>query len=440
MKNKFQYSRTTSRGLLPSDDWKEAWIIAFFIAAGSQFYIDAFTNGFIIAFSVVIFPIFLYLYREHSITKICLMTSFFSPFFRAAIITFRQLKTFSIALATVYPECIFYFSYSLIYYLLYHRRQLKSGGRDFRRFALVVFLCDWVSNVIEISLRNGFRAIPDTLYYLWIVAVFRTLLSCILITVINSSENFILQREDRRRYENLLMMNSVFQSELFMMNKSIVDIEDVMKKSFDLYRSLNTQPEFAQWKSTALEIAKDIHEIKKEYIRVIQGIQTLFDEKEQSAFISVEQLIDMISIHILGEEGFNDKKIEFSNRYHFDAKKVGVKNYYQLIPILRNLLSNAVDATVESESPSIRMNVYRGNGTIYFSIKDNGRGMTSREQKMIFLPGYSTKFDKKTGNINRGLGLPIVKDMVDFFEGSIEVESVFGKFTEFKVSIPEKNL
>ncbi len=428
----------SSKNIL-SGEWKEAWIIAFFVAAGSQFYVDAFANGFIIAFSVVIFPIFLYLYRERSIFKLCMITSIFSPFFRGLVLTFHG-ASFRLAMATVYPECFFYLSYSFIFYIGYHIRQLDSRTEDIYRLTSIVFACDFFSNIVEFSMREGIdRLVHETMYYLLTVAMLRTVLVIILIVIINSSENFLLQKENRRRYEQLVMMNSMFKSELYMMSKSVVDIESVMKKSFDLYRQLNGTPEMKEKKNMALEIAKDIHEIKKEYGRLMRGIENAFTPNVREVQMTLRELVRMLCFYIEHGEEVERKSVLFDCIQPYTMDKIVVTYPYQLISILQNLLSNAVEA-LEVGKPNAQINfqVYEEREDLCFSIRDNGRGMTKEEQEMIFIAGYSTKFDEKTGEINRGLGLIIVKDMVDFFHGSIEVQSKLHEFTEFIVKIPRE--
>ena len=54
----------------------------------------------------------------------------------------------------------------------------------------------------------------------------------------------------------------------------------------------------------------------------------------------------------------------------------------------------------------------------------------------LFQVGYSTKFDPQTGNINRGVGLPAVRFLVEELDGTIEVSSSEGEGACFQVTIP----
>ena len=72
---------------------------------------------------------------------------------------------------------------------------------------------------------------------------------------------------------------------------------------------------------------------------------------------------------------------------------------------------------------------------------DDGPGISAKQMGKIFRLGYSTKFDGKTGNIYRGVGLVGVKQSVEeYFGGTISVESEPGEKTCFRVVIPEEKL
>ena len=74
-------------------------------------------------------------------------------------------------------------------------------------------------------------------------------------------------------------------------------------------------------------------------------------------------------------------------------------------------------------------------------MEDDGPGITENQLNKIYRIGYSTKFDGKTGNIYRGVGLAGVKQTVEeYFGGNISVESEPGERTCFRVTIPEEKL
>jgi two-component system sensor histidine kinase YcbA len=76
-----------------------------------------------------------------------------------------------------------------------------------------------------------------------------------------------------------------------------------------------------------------------------------------------------------------------------------------------------------------------------FHVTDTGCGIKAEHLDFIFSPGFSTKIDYNTGHINRGLGLSLVKDIVEeYLQGRIEVHSIEGKGSTFTVFIPKDTL
>ncbi len=76
-----------------------------------------------------------------------------------------------------------------------------------------------------------------------------------------------------------------------------------------------------------------------------------------------------------------------------------------------------------------------------FIVSDNYGGINKETLKHIFSPGFSTKINYSTGEVNRGLGLSLVKYIVeDQLGGKVSVSSVEGKETAFRISIPKKIL
>lgn len=96
---------------------------------------------------------------------------------------------------------------------------------------------------------------------------------------------------------------------------------------------------------------------------------------------------------------------------------------------LANLFSNAVDAVSHSKNPSINVETTNGE-KINLKISDNGIGMSDEVASHIFNPFYTTK---GKGN---GLGLTIVKKIVEAHGGQISVTSHRNKGTSFNILLP----
>lgn len=103
--------------------------------------------------------------------------------------------------------------------------------------------------------------------------------------------------------------------------------------------------------------------------------------------------------------------------------------------ILLNLLSNALKFT--NENGNIDVSVTNSNGKVFISVEDSGIGIPEDKKKMIF-----ERFRQvdKTFTRNRegsGIGLSIVKALVEMHNGNIIVESQYNKGSRFIVELPE---
>lgn len=131
-------------------------------------------------------------------------------------------------------------------------------------------------------------------------------------------------------------------------------------------------------------------------------------------------------------------------RQHFDIfiQKIVTEDIYcdgvRLNQILMNLLSNAIKYTPEEG----RINVYlsqeesplgREYVRCHFRVKDSGIGMSEEFQKTIFDTFTREKVTQVDKTEGAGLGMAITKRIVDSMNGTIELNSVPGKGSEFHV-------
>tara|TARA_B100000965_G_C19597392_1_gene760882 strand:- start:223 stop:1737 length:1515 start_codon:yes stop_codon:yes gene_type:complete len=105
-----------------------------------------------------------------------------------------------------------------------------------------------------------------------------------------------------------------------------------------------------------------------------------------------------------------------------------------LTRVINNLINNSLQAQRKGVPIEVRLNVFleSKNSTKYcaVTISDNGKGIPNEIQNKIFEPNFTTK------NSGMGLGLAMVKKIVDDMGGIIEYKTKLGKGTVFYVYFP----
>ena len=106
----------------------------------------------------------------------------------------------------------------------------------------------------------------------------------------------------------------------------------------------------------------------------------------------------------------------------------------QIIQVIQNLVDNAIKYTPDGGHVAVRVD---GNG-LYARVvvKDNGIGMTPAERTKVFDEFYRVKNDYTAHVPGTGLGLTLVRRLVDMHQGRIEVDSNPGQGSTFSVSLP----
>ena len=97
--------------------------------------------------------------------------------------------------------------------------------------------------------------------------------------------------------------------------------------------------------------------------------------------------------------------------------------------IFSNLIKNSIDAMEKLEKGYLYISTLSENGKLIIEIKDNGHGIKPEDFEKIF----STEFTTKDPGKGTGLGLPITKQMIESYKGTISMESIVGKGTTFTI-------
>jgi len=156
--------------------------------------------------------------------------------------------------------------------------------------------------------------------------------------------------------------------------------------------------------------------------------------------------LEEFNIHNLLEEVNSVYRTQASIKGLQVEEKIGIpqKRYegdsVRVKKVLLNLLSNAVKYTPEggrvhlsTKSLGIAANGYE---TLEFKIEDNGYGMSKEFVDIIFQPFAREKNTTISGIGGTGLGMAIVKNLVELMNGNVYVESELGKGSTFTVQIP----
>jgi len=139
--------------------------------------------------------------------------------------------------------------------------------------------------------------------------------------------------------------------------------------------------------------------------------------------IDVKNLIEQV---VLLQEQYFEGKIEINIQ---DEIQLEFDKGY-LNRSLVNLIKNATQAIPEDIEGYIVVSAFYQEENVVIQVKDNGTGISSDQAEKIFTPYFSTKV------IGMGLGLPIVKSMIESGGGNIFFESELGKGTLFTIVLP----
>ena len=178
--------------------------------------------------------------------------------------------------------------------------------------------------------------------------------------------------------------------------------------------------------------AKKIEEFSSTLIHQIDTLSTISSAFSNFAEMPVQEseLLDVVKITRLAKDIFTEKFIVFEA---YNEPLFARLDRTQLIRILTNLIKNAIQACNEVSKPSVVVSVKKKNDKLCISVTDNGHGISQENIDKIFEPKFTTKTS------GMGLGLAMVKNIVQTYDGQIEVEPNTPKGTSFHVWLPLVN-
>ena len=213
------------------------------------------------------------------------------------------------------------------------------------------------------------------------------------------------------------------------------------------------------WREMAKQVAHEVKNPLTPMKLLIQNFERKFDKNDPDIDTKVKNLsrslVDQIDLVATVASAFSEfAKLPPKNDERFDLKDelenlVRIFNeegsiYFhsnkQEIPInmdrvylsriFTNLITNAKQAEREGVKSIINLDLELFNKKVVINVEDNGSGIPKDKLEQIFEPNFTTK------NSGMGLGLTMVRKMIEEYKGEISVKSEEGRGTKFTIILP----
>lgn len=143
--------------------------------------------------------------------------------------------------------------------------------------------------------------------------------------------------------------------------------------------------------------------------------------------------LKMLSEMFIGTAEYKGVRLEVSN--HLAKDETVLIDPRQFEKIFYNLISNAIRHT--SRGHKITVKALSDDHTISLEISDTGEGIASESLPYVFDRFYQSKNNEYRTREGLGIGLALVKELVELHGGKITVESTLGLGTSFRMSFPK---
>ncbi len=188
------------------------------------------------------------------------------------------------------------------------------------------------------------------------------------------------------------------------------------------------------WNDKHPKLEETFHRVSKTIITQIDVLNDLASEFSNYAKMPTPEfenihlgsaLQPIIDLHQ------NEDNVKIVNQVADDVYVFFDNNY--LNRTFTNLIKNAAQAIPEDKKGLIDINAIVENGLVKISISDNGKGISKADADKVFTPYFSTKI------YGMGLGLPMVKNMIEAAGGKISFSSTEEVGTVFEITLPLGN-
>ncbi|MCK4798096.1 MAG: GHKL domain-containing protein [Spirochaetes bacterium] len=219
-----------------------------------------------------------------------------------------------------------------------------------------------------------------------------------------------------------------------------------LKKIFEYIKTLLTEKDLKK----VLKIMKEIFSTEDSLEKILQishrstsrGLLITQEIMDYSKIGQQKSSEKSVNIKHLLENIVNEANTEFNNQginikmSLYDKEEYITGNEMHFYSIFKNVLLNARDALIEKslkdkDDKVIKVTSKKENDKYIIAINDNGIGIHPENKDKIFDAFFSTKPETGTG-----LGLGMVKKIINIYKGTIDFKSALGKGTTFNITLP----
>ena len=178
------------------------------------------------------------------------------------------------------------------------------------------------------------------------------------------------------------------------------------------------------------ELKQKLNDYSKTLIQQIDTMSAVASAFSNFASMPAQQneTLNVVQVVELALDIFNEDFIVFKSNKEYVISKI---DRTQLIRIITNLVKNAIQSIPdEQEEKKVLVSVNEVENDVIITVEDNGIGIESNNIEHVFEPKFTTKTS------GMGLGLGIIKNIIENYKGTITFETELRKGTTFFVSLP----
>lgn len=181
-----------------------------------------------------------------------------------------------------------------------------------------------------------------------------------------------------------------------------------------------------------------IEETSERSIQLIREfVKAEFLQSEKSEL--VKERVDIVAKmrEVIAQYSGSEHDIQKVFRFHVSDEPIFVRiDVYKFTQVLNNLISNAIKFTRDDGEITITLEDKQDN--IFLSVADNGVGIPAKYQENLFDKFTKARRKGLKGQPSTGLGMSIIKTIVEWHNGKIWFESAENKGSTFYIELPKE--